>query len=623
MCGIAGFWGAGDQAVITAMTDALAHRGPDGYGYHVDEDSRIFLGHRRLAIIDIGGGAQPMWNEDQTVGVVFNGEIYNHVELRRLLEDRGHRFQSDHSDTEVLVHGYEEWGTELPLRLNGMFAFAIWDKARSRLFLARDRFGEKPLFYTKAPHLFAFASELSSLQRHPQVDTTLDVRSLQKLFGYGFFPGSRTPYRSISKLPGGHWLLLDLKSDSVTLRRYWKFSLQPDAALLERDEEDLADELDGLLTQAVKRRLISDVPIGLFLSGGIDSSAVLAAATHLMDPSQIRTFTVGFNEASFDETDYARRVAGILGTQHEVRKLDLDQARDVIPKLLNQMSEPLGDSSLLPTYLLSEFTRRHVTVALSGDGADELFAGYDPFHALKPAAAYSALVPGPVHQIVRKLASHLPVSTRNMSLDFKLKRTLNGLSYGSRLWNPVWLGPLSPPEIGRVFGQEIRAEELYEEAVELWDGAPHLNLVEKTMEFYTTFYLQDGILTKVDRASMLNSLETRAVFLDNDLVEFAGRLPTSLKYRNGKGKYLLKKVLSRRLPADIVDRPKKGFGIPLALWLREVPKQIPLNGIAGIDTGEVAELWRTHRSGRANNAIALWVWLSLQAGCKFQPGMSE
>ena len=623
MCGIAGFWGAGDQAVITAMTDALAHRGPDGYGYHVDEDSRIFLGHRRLAIIDIGGGAQPMWNEDQTVGVVFNGEIYNHVELRRLLEDRGHRFQSDHSDTEVLVHGYEEWGTELPLRLNGMFAFAIWDKARSRLFLARDRFGEKPLFYTKAPHLFAFASELSSLQRHPQVDTTLDVRSLQKLFGYGFFPGSRTPYRSISKLPGGHWLLLDLKSNSVTLRRYWKFSLQPDAALLERDEEDLADELDSLLTQAVKRRLISDVPIGLFLSGGIDSSAVLAAATHLMDPSQIRTFTVGFNEASFDETDYARRVAGILGTQHEVRKLDLDQARDVIPKLLNQMSEPLGDSSLLPTYLLSEFTRRHVTVALSGDGADELFAGYDPFHALKPAAAYSALVPGPVHQIVRKLASHLPVSTRNMSLDFKLKRTLNGLSYGSRLWNPVWLGPLSPPEIGRVFGQEIRAEELYEEAVELWDGAPHLNLVEKTMEFYTTFYLQDGILTKVDRASMLNSLETRAVFLDNDLVEFAGRLPTSLKYRNGKGKYLLKKVLSRRLPADIVDRPKKGFGIPLALWLREVPKQIPLNGIAGIDTGEVAELWRTHRSGRANNAIALWVWLSLQAGCKFQPGMSE
>jgi asparagine synthase (glutamine-hydrolysing) len=622
MCGIAGFWGAGDQAVVTAMTDALAHRGPDGHGYHVDEDNRIFLGHRRLAIIDIGGGAQPMWNEDQTVGVVFNGEIYNHVELRRLLEDRGHRFHSDHSDTEVLVHGYEEWGAELPRRLNGMFAFAIWDKARSRLFLARDRFGEKPLFYARGTDFFAFASELSSLMRHPRVVATPDAVSLQKLFGYGFFPGSRTPCKNISKLPGGHWLLLDLKSDQLTLRCYWKFSLQPDASLLEREEEDLADELDSLLTQAVKRRLISDVPIGLFLSGGIDSSAVLAAATRLMDPARVRTFTVGFNEASFDETEYARRVAGILGTQHEVRKLDLDQARDVIPKLLDQMSEPLGDSSILPTYLLSEFTRRHVTVALSGDGADELFAGYDPFHALKPAAAYSALVPGPVHHIVRWLASRLPVSTQNMSLDFKLKRTLTGLSYSSRLWNPVWLGPLSPPDIGRIFGQEIKAEELYEEAIELWDSAPQLDLVEKTMEFYTTFYLQDGILTKVDRASMLNSLETRAVFLDNDLVEFAGRLPTSLKYRNGKGKYLLKKVLSRRLPADIVDRPKKGFGIPLALWLKEIPRQIPLNGIAGIDTGEIAELWRSHRSGQANNAMALWVWLSLQAGLKFQPGMS-
>ena len=520
------------------------------------------------------------------------------------------------------MHGYEEWGTELPLRLNGMFAFAIWDKKQCKLFLARDRFGEKPLFYAKAPRFFAFASELSSLRCHPGVDTALDDRSLQKLFGYGFFPSARTPYKGVSKLPGGHWLLLDLKSDQLTLRRYWKFSLQPDASLLARKEDDLADELDGLLTQAVKRRLISDVPIGLFLSGGIDSSAVLAAATRLMDPAQVRTFTVGFNEASFDETEYARRVAGILGTQHEVRKLDLDQARDVFPKLLSRMSEPLGDSSILPTYLLSEFTRKHVTVALSGDGADELFAGYDPFHALKPAAAYNALVPGPLHRIVRWLASRLPVSTRNMSLDFKLKRTLNGLSYSSRLWNPVWLGPLPPLEIGRIFGQEIKAEELYEEAIELWDGAPQLDLVEKTMEFYTTFYLQDGILTKVDRASMLNSLETRAVFLDNDLVDFAARLPTSFKYRNGTGKYLLKKVLSRRLPADIVERPKKGFGIPLALWLREIPKQIPLNGIAGIDTGEVAELWRTHRSGQANNAIALWVWLSLQAGFEVQPGMA-
>lgn len=269
------------------MTDAIAYRGPDGFGYHIDEDARIFLGHRRLAIIDIGGGAQPMWNEDETVGVIFNGEIYNHVELRQLLLERGHRFRSDHSDTEVLVHGYEEWGAELPLRLNGMFALAVWDKTRSRLFLARDRFGEKPLFYTKQDGFFAFASELSALRCHPAVDTTLDVRSLQKLFAYGFFPAPRTPYRRIAKLPGGHWLSLDLKSDEITTRCYWKHAVRPDLAMLSRSEDDLADELDALVTQAVKRRLISDVPIGMFLSGGINSSAVLAAAAHLGDPNQI------------------------------------------------------------------------------------------------------------------------------------------------------------------------------------------------------------------------------------------------------------------------------------------------------------------------------------------------
>jgi asparagine synthase (glutamine-hydrolysing) len=333
---------------------------------------------------------------------------------------------------------------------------------------------------------------------------------------------------------------------------------------------------------------------------------------------------VGFNEPSFDETDYATRVAAIIGAQHEVRTLDLDEARDAIPSLLARIGEPLGDSSILPTYLLSEFTRRYVTVALSGDGADELFAGYDPFHALQPAAMYKAFVPDVVHRILRDLALRLPVSTRNMSLDFKLKRTLAGLSYSQKLWNPIWLGPLSPPEISRLFGERVEAEDLFEEAIELWDSAPNLGLVEKTMEFYTTFYLQDGILTKVDRASMMNSLETRAVFLDNDLVEFASRLPTSLKYRNGKGKYLLKKLLSRRLPADIVDRRKKGFGIPLALWLRELPKHIPLKAVVGVNTGEIAKLWRSHRGKRANHAIALWVWLSLQAcfSGEIQPGVS-
>lgn len=613
MCGIAGFHGAGDIGDIRAMMDALAHRGPDGTGYHTDETHRVFLGHRRLAIIDIAGGAQPMWNETGTIAVTYNGEIYNHVELRAELIRCGHRFATDHSDTEVLVHGYEEWGHDLPRRLNGMFAFAIWDSEKAKLFLARDRFGEKPLFYAKGADFFAFSSELRSLASHPGFDASLDIRSLQKLFAYGFFPAPRTPYRHATKLPGGSWLCFDLRSGNVTTQRYWQFSLAPDEAMSSRKEDDLVDELDHLVTQAVRRRLISDVPLGVFLSGGVDSSAVLAAATDIVGRGRLETFTIGFNERSFDESGHASRVAKIFESLHHEQKLDLMQARDIIPALLDKVGEPLGDASLLPTYLLCEFARRKVTVALSGDGADELFAGYDPFHALRAASIYNSSVPNVLHNIIRGVAGRLPVSTRNMSLDFKLKRTLTGLSYGPELWNPTWLGPLAPPEIARLFGEEVHTEELYEEALALWNASPGLGLVEKTLEFYTQFYLQDGILTKVDRAAMMNSLETRAIFLDNDLVDFSARLPTAFKYRNGVGKYLLKKVLARKVPADLVSRPKKGFGIPLAAWLREIPQRIPLEKIAGIDLAEVADLWQQHRNRRSNHAIALWVWLGLQA----------
>ncbi|MCA1501835.1 asparagine synthase (glutamine-hydrolyzing) [Bradyrhizobium sp. NBAIM14] len=613
MCGIAGFCGAGDYSDIRTMTDALAHRGPDGFGYHADKAHRLFLGHRRLAILDIRGGTQPMWNETTSIAVIFNGEIYNHVELRAELERRGHRFASDHSDTEVLVHGYEEWGEDLPLRLNGMFAFAVWDSEKAQLFLARDRFGEKPLFYSSGKGFFAFSSELRSLAAHRGFDASLDVRSLQKLFAYGFFPAPRTPYRHAAKLPGGSWLRFDLRSDTVTTHRYWQFSLVPDEAMFSRKEDDLVDELDHLVTQSVRRRLISDVPIGVFLSGGVDSSTVLAAATDIVGKGRLETFTIGFNERSFDESVYASRVAKIFQSLHNEQKLDLAQARNLIPTLLDKVGEPLGDSSLLPTYLLCEFARRKVTVALSGDGADELFAGYDPFHALRTASIYKSGVPNVLHGIIRSFVGRLPVSTRNMSLEFKLKRTLAGLSYGPELWNPTWLAPLASVRIEQLFDERIHTEELYEEALALWNGSPRLGLVDKTLEFYTQFYLQDGILTKVDRAAMMNSLEARAIFLDNDLVYFSSRLPTAFKYRNGTGKYLLKKVLMRKVPTDLVSRPKKGFGIPLAAWLREIPERIPLEAIAGIDLAEVDKMWQQHRNRRSNDAIALWVWLCLQA----------
>src|SRR5262249_21875956 len=315
MCGIAGFVGSGDRGHLIAMTRALEHRGPDGEEFYEDQSARVFLGHRRLAIVDLPGGYQPMPNEDHSIFVIFNGEIYNHLTLRNELISRGHIFRSDHSDTEVLLHGYEEWGEDLPARLNGMFAFAIYDKPRQRLFLARDRFGEKPLYYLARPGLFAFASELTGLLRHPLASHSVNIRSVQKFFAHGYLPAPNALYEHSRKLPGGCYLTCDTTNGRFSVHRYWRFNMEPDERLTEADDNRLAEELQALLINAVQRRLMSDVPLGVFLSGGIDSAAVLAAATKLLGRDSVETFTVGFTEPSFDESEQARSTAQMLGSR--------------------------------------------------------------------------------------------------------------------------------------------------------------------------------------------------------------------------------------------------------------------------------------------------------------------
>jgi asparagine synthase (glutamine-hydrolysing) len=602
----------------------LRHRGPDGEGFFIDPDTGVHLGHRRLAILDLAGGGQPMWNETRMVAVVHNGEIYNHRELRRQLIAHGHHFTSDHSDTEVLVHGYEEWGTDLPARLNGMFAFAVLDRSNRCLFLARDRFGEKPLYYTHRAGMFAFASELTALCELPFVDRRIQAAAIQKFLAYGFLPSPHTLLEGVFKLPGGSWLRFDLDQDVVRAGRFWQFSLRPDDRLDESHDDALAEELRDLLAQAVRRRLISDVPLGLFLSGGIDSAAILAAASRSMPADQIRTFTIGFTEPSFDESDHAATVAKGFGTQHATDRLDLETARDLIPTVLGGLDEPLGDPSILPTYMLSRFTRREVTVALSGDGGDELFAGYDPFLALSLAQTYHRLVPSGVHRLLRDLAELLPLSDRNMSFDFKIRRALAGLSYPASMWNPAWLAPVEPDAMVSLCDQPLAPEELYSEAIHQWEqGGPNHSLVDRTLEFYTTFYLPDNILAKVDRAAMMSSLESRAVFLDNDLVAFCQRLPHRFKYRNGTRKYLLKRALQRDLPADILRRPKKGFGIPLAKWLRSEPAALPLDPVPGIRMDRVRQAWTEHREGRRDHRLFLWSWLSLQSALRRYRGRPD
>ena len=612
MCGIAGFVGPGNEQHLKAMSDAMIHRGPDGSGTFIDRPNGVYLAHRRLAILDIAGGEQPMWNEDGQVGVVFNGEIYNHMDLRNELLVKGHVFRSDHSDTEVLVHGYEEWDEDLPARLNGMFAFAVYDRPRKRLFIGRDRFGKKPLYYTAREGFFGFASELSALLRHPHVAKEIDEKSLQKYFAYGFIPAPNSLYRNVAKLPGGHWMRYDIANGAITRRQYWQFEIEPPDRIPVDAEESWGEELRSLLSQAVKIRLTSDVPLGIFLSGGIDSSTVLAFATRHIRPRQLKTFSIGFREESFDESAHAQRVATLFGSDHHHDVLDLDKATELIPGILSKLDEPMGDSSILPTYLLCRYARERVTVALGGDGGDELFAGYDPFRALGPAKWYRRLVPCWLHGKLRSLAELMPASARNMSLEFRIKRGLRGVSYPEEAWNPVWLGALEPAELEQLFHQPVRYEDLFEEAISAWNNSRADNLADKTLEFYTRFYLQDDILTKVDRASMMVSLEVRAPFLDNGVVEFARRIPHRYKYRNGQTKYLLKKALKRVLPQDIIYRKKKGFGVPLARWLRDWPEpQIALRHPQP-DAAWISRQWEEHRAAHSDHRLFLWCWIVLQ-----------
>lgn len=567
MCGIAGFFGAGDEATLRRMTARIAHRGPDDDGFLVEPDRGVHLGFRRLAILDIAGGKQPMTTADGALTIVFNGQIYNFAELRKELEKLGTRFVTDHSDTEVLLHGWRQWGDDLPNYLNGMWAFAIYDRRTRKVFFSRDRFGKKPLFYYAGKDTFAFSSELTSLREHPAVPAGLSQRALQKYFAYGYVPAPLTFIEGVAKLPAGHSLTLDLDDLAHRVARYWQY--QPAPQHDARNEGELIEEFRARLDAAVARRLVADVPVGCFLSGGIDSSTVTALAMRHAGKDRIKAFSIGFEEASFDETRFARLVAEHVGADHHIETLSIQRALDILPNLAARWDEPIADSSMLPTYLLCQHARRQVTVALGGDGADELLAGYDPFRALRYARWYEKLVPKPVHRAVSLIAARLPVSHRYMSFDFRLKRTLRGMDHPAHLRLPVWMAPLAPAELAELFDAPVDLEDVYSEAIEAWDTCASSDPVERTIAFYIRLYLQDDILVKVDRASMLHSLEVRAPFLDCELVDFLRRLPSRMKLRGGTSKWILRQCAQSLLPKEVLTRSKQGFAVPIGQWFRD------------------------------------------------------
>jgi asparagine synthase (glutamine-hydrolysing) len=614
MCGICGFAGNGSLDDIRRINGTLVHRGPDAEGYWHDPESSVYLGHRRLSIIDLAGGAQPMTAADGRLTVTFNGEIYNYKELRAELESAGHRFITSHSDTEALLHGYSEWGRLLPAKINGMWAFALYDREKKTLFLSRDRFGKKPLYYWQSRNLFAFASESTSLLSHPAIRPSIDALALKKFFAYNYIPAPRSLYEGIHKLPPGHSCLFDCRANTLTIERYWEFLLDPFAAIPRDPEQEWGEIIRDLLQKAVERRLMSDVPLGVFLSGGMDSSSVAYCAGKKCGYDRVRTFSIGFEEKSFDESPWSDLIAKRLGTMHRHTVLSLEKGRELLPALTGCLDEPLGDPSLLATYLLCKETRREVTVALGGDGADELFAGYDPFRALRLAAWYERTVPRPLHRAITLVAGMLPTSHANMSIDFKLKRTLRAFDYPRNLWNPVWLGAVDPASLGTLFSEKTDLESVYSEAIEAWDSCKQDDPVSKTLQFYTRLYLTDDILVKVDRASMLNSIEVRAPYLDIELVDFVRRIPWNYKLRNGRTKYILKKALEPLLPLKTIHRSKKGFGVPIGKWFQEGQLVIDAaNSTLGIPNSKAIEkAVREHRIGKSDHRALLWNLYVLQ-----------
>lgn len=609
MCGIVGLTGPSSPFIIGKMMAAISHRGPDACGQYHDSKNGVALGHVRLSILDIENGAQPMWSADSTVGIVFNGEIYNHLELRQDLTKLGYIFNSTHSDTEVLIHGYKEWGDSLPLKLNGMFAFCIYDEQEQKLFFARDRFGEKPLYYCLKNRNICFASEVSSILTNENYSSELSIISIQKFFGYGYIPAPNTLYRDIKKLPAGHFMKFDIRNGEISIKKYWEFSIKEDSKFLTRDARDVAEELKFLLDQSVLKRMIADVPVGIFLSGGIDSSSILAAATTNFNSRELETFTIGFNEKEFDESKKAKQVADYFGVNYNEKILTLDEARNEAMVLLEKWDEPIADSSILPTYMLCKYASKHVKVALSGDGSDELFAGYAPFGALNSASIYSRLIPSTVKKIIKYGVDSLPVGSGYFSFDFKLKRFVLGASTNSSLWNPLWMSPLQGSDISELLNIKTTNEEVFSEAIEAWENTNAKDLIGKTSEFYVRHYLQDDILCKVDRASMLSGLEVRAPFLDNDIVSFAEQLPSSLKFKNGNKKFILKVAMENSLPIEVLKSPKKGFSLPLTTWLKKW--ELPMLIDERFNNSFIKKLYQEHVMGAKDNRLFLWAWIVL------------
>ncbi len=618
MCGIAGFTlfnhPMGDTETLKSMGNAIYHRGPDAGGEYLDD--HVGLAHRRLAIIDLSeAGNQPMFSINEQLVIAFNGEIYNFLDLREELEKEGFTFKT-HTDTEVILALYQKEGEACLEKLNGMFAFALWDKAKQKLFIARDRIGKKPLYYYQQEGRFAFASEIKALLTLPDIPREIRLDAVYDFFAYQYVPDPKSIFKYINKLSPGHYMTVD--AQGIEINQYWDISLKE---VRQQSEVELTKQLLDIATTCTKRRMISDVPLGAFLSGGIDSSGVVAMMAQNSD-NPVKTCTIGFDDKRFNETEFAQVVAAKYKTEHHELTVH-SNVSDNLEKIVRYFDEPFADPSLVPTYFVSELARQHVTVAVAGDGGDEVFAGYSKYSVDDIENRLRNKFPRWLRKNVFPKLAHL-LTMSNATVCRKGKSLLTSLSLepamgfylsnsmiDDRHWNE-----LIKPEVENELGN-YHPSKLTTDAYEKCDGPDHLAKI-----LYTDMktYLPGDILVKVDRMSMANSLEVRAPFLDKEVIEFAATAPSNMKFRNGEKKYILKEALKPLLPDDILYRKKMGFSVPLASWLRGELKELAESYLftqsQGIqqffDIDKVREFWQQHQSGKADHSAMLWSMLIFQ-----------
>jgi asparagine synthase (glutamine-hydrolysing) len=603
------------------MSESIVHRGPDSHGKF--ELPYLALAIRRLSIIDLATGNQPLSNETGDVTLVFNGEIYNYRELREQLLARGHRFKTN-SDGETIAHLYEDHGPDFVRHLNGMFAIALWDDRSKRLVVARDRAGEKPLYYWRGGGALVFGSEIKTLFPYPGVSRELDRASLQEYFFYGYFPSPASAYAEIKKLPAGHTMVVERGEMRIT--PYWQlkdYLRVPDAAPT-RSEDEIAEELRGKLREAAISRLVSDVPLGVFLSGGVDSSTLVATMSELT-PGNVNSFSVAFPHKSFNEEPYAAKVARHFNTKHHVLTADDRALRKSFDFLTGQLDEPVADPAVIPTYLLSKFVRSEIKVALSGEGSDELFGGYPTHLGARLAAQYLRLPRFLRRQFFERLSALLPVSGGAVPFGLFFRRFLANAERDPAERHQIWFGMFSPAELDQLFTPEWRgaqtpSEHVFAPLARVLDGARFEDDLAKLLFIDFRMYLEDNLLVKIDRASMACSLELRTPFLDHRLIEYAAGLPASLKVRGATLKYILKKAVEKWLPHEIVHRQKRGFSVPIASWIRgelrplvdETLNEEKLKREGIFNPVFVRHLLDEHWSGAGDHRKNLWTLIAFQ-----------